>query len=158
MEDPRTCYKATKNIISALTTLRSERSTSLSGSPLFVVVSSAGVATEYRDWPILMWLFYGWMLNMQLEDKRLAHKELLKAAAVSDLSQAPLFCFVSVRPSHLEDGEPRGLGQVRDGVVGEGVMGYWIRRDDVAAWMYEKCIVPAEVQEKYLNNNVNVTY
>ena len=112
-----------------------------------------------------MWLFYGWLLNAPIEDKRLAHDALLTASVkggkgVSGKSQDPLVRFVSVRPSHLNDGPGKGMASIRAGCKVKGgkseVMGYSIDKDDVGCWMFEE-FLSGEVRGKWVNECVVVT-
>ena len=130
-----------------------------------LVVSTVGVASTHREWPLLMWIFYGWMLNAPIEDKRLAHDALLTASVKggqgsSAKSQVPLVRFVSVRPSHLNDGPGQGMAKIRAGskVVGgkSQVMGYSIDKDDVGLWMFEE-FLKGEVRSQWVNECVVVT-
>lgn len=99
-----------------------------------------------------------------LEDKRHVHDAVLAAASPvsgKGAEQTPLVRFVSVRPSHLVDGEGRGSGGVRAGVgVVRGkseVMGWQVAREDVGAWMFEK-LCQGEVEEGLVNRCVVVTW
>jgi len=129
------------------------------------MVSSAGVATTYRDWPLLMLPFYRWLLNTMLEDKRRVHDAVLAASSpltASGEEQAPLIRFVSVRPSHLVDGVGLGREKIRASAkVLDGraaVMGYQIAREDVGVWIFEELLGKEEVEKGLVNACVNVTW
>lgn len=167
IEDPHICHKGTTAILSALSTLRSKQAqtqTQQIQAPLFIIISSAGVATTYRDWPLLMLPFYRWLLNTMLDDKRAVHDAVLAAASpvsAGGKEQVPLIRFVSVRPSHLVDGVGLGREKIRASAkVVDGkaeVMGYQIAREDVGMWIFEE-LVGKEVEVGLLNGCVIVTW
>jgi hypothetical protein len=166
LDNPRICTQGVKAIIEALGLLRKEETTKPASTPLFINISTVGVANTYREFPWLMVIFYRWMLNMPIEDKRIAHQALLQASvappATSDTkSGIPLVRFVSVRPSHLSDGVGKGMGQIRAGHrVNDGraeIMGYSIDKEAVGMWMFES-FMKNEIREEWNNEAVTVTY
>ncbi|KAG0653000.1 Flavin reductase (NADPH) [Hyphodiscus hymeniophilus] len=134
--NPHVCESATANILSALSALSADPATI---DPLLVLLSTTGISSKSRDIPLLMLPLYHWVLPVPHADKK-----ALESLAIRSGRR-----WVLVRPSFLMNGEARGLGAVRTGVEvpgerkGEGedhAVGYTIRREDVALWIYEACV------------------
>ena len=65
--------------------------------------------------------------------------------------------YVNVKPSLLMDGEGKGLDKVRSGVDEEPAVGYFVRRQDVGLFMFEK-LVRDGVPKEWENKGVSITY
>lgn len=148
LDEPTICQDAMDTILAALRDLSPKR------LPLLTVVSSSGVHPELRrDYPVLGWPLWGWMIKPMLEDKRVMEHNIFSAAKAGGLFRG----FIVVRPTHLVDGPRKGMGQIQQGWDGKPTIGYTIGRDDVGLWMFEK-IVEARDHGAFLNQGVTLTY
>jgi hypothetical protein len=154
-EDQHICEEGTKCILQALGEVEAEGKVTKSvNGPKFAVLSTTGISEKARDIPIAMVPFYHWVLHVPHADKK-KMEEALKASGRR---------FVAVRPSFLIDGEPKGLEHVRTSTEGgekdgETAIGYVIKRDDVARWVFEECVRGGEQKwNKWEGKMVTLTY
>lgn len=109
-------------------------------SPRFVGISSTGLSTTGRDVAIPMLPVYRILLVPMHADKRKMEAAIMQSGL--------RWCIV--RPSHLTDGESKGLKSVKVGVevvnkdgkaeLIKREIGYSIRREDVGLWIFEELI------------------
>ena len=113
---------------------------SKAAGPRIVIISSTGISNTGRDIAIPMIPVYRTLVKIPHVDKRKMEANVLKSGA--------RWCLV--RPSHLTNGESKGLNSIKVGVEvvnkkGEAELvnreiGYSIRREDVALWIFEELI------------------
>lgn len=159
------CQIGTRNIVTALSDIRHKGEGgdkhTMGGQrakkPLLVVLSTTGITSASRDIPLLMVPFYHYVIAAPHEDKR-AMEDYLKSSAVS--SSQP---WIAIRPSLLlgdGKGEHTGtkvrVGTERDGKHEELAVGYTIKREDVAYWIFQE-IINGEWEDK-VGTAITLTY
>jgi len=132
LDDPNVCGTAMATLVSAISTLRSEKG--VAGRPRIVVVSTTGISNHGRDVPVMFVPLYHVMLKGPHVDKKAMEDKLV--ASGED--------FVIVRPSLLNDGET--TKDIKVGVEDPAkgwerkALGYFISREDVGRWIFENCL------------------
>jgi nucleoside-diphosphate-sugar epimerase len=153
IDDLHICEQGTKNILSAISDIKSDPAQSSSSvahgigheddinkvqGPLLVVLSTTGISSAGRDIPLLMAPLYHGLLGPPHVDKR-AMEDLLRSS-----SSQP---WVIIRPSLLRGdgkGEPTGkkirVGIEKDGKHEKLAIGYTIKREDVGYWIFKEIV------------------
>ena len=153
VDDLHICEQGTKNILSAISNIKSDPSSSASSvsdgigheddtnkvqSPLLVVLSTTGISSAGRDIPLLMTPLYYGLLGPPHKDKR-AMEDVLRSSS----SQA----WIAIRPAFLGGdgkGEPTGkkirVGTEKDGKHEKLAIGYTIKREDVGYWIFKEIV------------------
>ncbi|KAL2752358.1 hypothetical protein ACRALDRAFT_1065506 [Sodiomyces alcalophilus JCM 7366] len=150
--DRDVCNKAMTALLEALRGLRAR---GVAGRPRLSVVSTNGI-TERRDFPLLAYPLYHYMLKIPHADKRIMEDALFAEAARGGEGEA----WTIVRPSLLTDGPLSGKTircSVHDPVAGtwdNDVIGWTISREDVGKWIWENVLRDG----KYLYKAVSITY
>jgi hypothetical protein len=113
---------------------------SKAAGPRIAIISSTGISTTGRDIAILMIPVYRTVVKISHVDKRKMEANVLQSGAK--------WCLV--RPSHLTNGESKGLKSIKVAVEvlnnkGEAELvkreiGYYIRRENVGLWIFEERI------------------
>lgn len=152
--DPTICEVGTRNIIEKLSDLQTENMAGPSKPSKLIILSTTGIS-EKRDIPLMIKPFYHWGLAIPHNDKK-------KMEDIVIDSQWP---WVLVRPSFLLDGDSKGLASIKTGTElpsarskAEHAIGYTIRREDVALWIYEECVSSSGHWDKWTRNCVSLTY
>ncbi|KAG0650166.1 hypothetical protein D0Z07_3337 [Hyphodiscus hymeniophilus] len=155
-ESERTvCEDGMNCILSSITETRAEGAEG--DDPKIVVISTKGCSTERREVPVLMIPVYAVFVRIPIIDKR----KMETAVRKSGLK----WCIL--RPSHLTDGESKGLAKVRIGVeksqkggkseTQSEEIGYSIRREDVGLWIYQELVCGGGTEE-WEGKIVGLTY
>jgi nucleoside-diphosphate-sugar epimerase len=143
--DESICEDAANTILHALSELEAEgKSSSLTGGPEMVLLSTTGISEKSRDIPIAMIPLYRWMLHVPHEDKKNMEK-------LMHHGEGKARNWVLVRPSFLVDGGSKGLEKIRVSTETPGAsakeqekesvaIGYTISREDVGLWIFEECV------------------
>ncbi|ROW04975.1 hypothetical protein VPNG_07033 [Cytospora leucostoma] len=161
-DDPHVCENAMKTLLDALSDARKTTgATGATGHPRIVAISSTGLSTHGRDYPLALWPLYHIMLKGAHADKRAMETLLVESGEA----------FVIVRPSLLKDApDPETVSEkaavkspIRVGVEDPRVgrleskeVGYTITRDDVGRWIFEEIL--SDGGEKWTGKIVSVTH
>lgn len=157
--DHTICEVGTRNIIEKLSELETEYKGAAASLPAasktkLVILSTTGISKK-RDVPLAVVPFYHWGLAIP-------HKDKMKMEQVVTSSSFP---FVLVRPSFLLDGTGKGLAGIRTGTETPTedtkpahAVGYVIKREDVALWIYEECVSERAHWSKWNGKCVSLTY
>jgi hypothetical protein len=152
VDDLHICERGTKNILSAISEIKSDTSSSASSiidgsgheddtnkvpSPLLVVLSTTGISSAGRDIPLLMAPLYG-LMGPPHKDKR-AMEDVLRSS-----SSQP---WIAIRPAFL-GGDGKGeltgkkikVGTEKDGKHEKLAIGYTIKREDVGYWIFKEIV------------------
>ena len=153
--DKTVCEEGMKCILASIAEVRTEGAKG--PGPRIVAISTKGCSTQRREVPLMMVPVYRALVHHPIIDKRKMEADIL--------SSGLRWCIL--RPSHLTDGECRGLRKIRVGVevpkkggnselISEA-MGYGIRREDVGLWIYEK-LISGGGEEDWEGKIVGLTY
>lgn len=149
LADPEVCQKGMKALLEALEGLRAQ---GVQGRPLMAVCSTTGL-NEKRDYPLLFYPIYHWLLATPHADKR-AMEELLSKSGER---------YVVVRPSLLVDGDNKeskvrvGVEDIRTGEIEEKEVGYTISRGAVGRWVFLKVLDRSD-EKGYEGKAVSLTW
>ncbi|KAK7733000.1 hypothetical protein SLS53_008329 [Cytospora paraplurivora] len=157
-DDPHVCENAMKILLDALSDVRKTTgATGVAGHPRIVAISSTGLSTHGRDYPLALWPLYHIMLKGAHADKRAMETLLVESGEA----------FVIVRPSLLKDAPDSenaadkspirvGVEDPRVGRLESKEVGYTITRDDVGRWIFEETL--SDCGEKWTGKIVSVTH
>ncbi|ROT38094.1 NAD(P)-binding protein [Sodiomyces alkalinus F11] len=156
--DRDVCNKALTALLEALRGLRAR---GVVGRPRLSVVSTNGIA-DRRDFPLLAYPLYHYMLKIPHDDKRVMEDALFREAARGEGEEGEEEgeAWTIVRPSLLTDGALSGKTircSVNDPIArtwDNDVVGWTISREDVGKWMWENVLRDG----KYLYKAVSITY
>lgn len=145
-EDPQCCRKAAVVLIEAINNLKN---TGHTGNPQIVAFSTTGLSKFGRDYPLLLFPVYGWLLKAAHEDKEIMENKFIESGIP----------FTIVRASLLKDGATDKAVRVgvEDPKTGRESLniGYFIARDDAGKWVAENFVFREE--KKYLNKIAMIT-
>lgn len=150
--DPDVCKKGMATLLEALRSVRETQA--LKGRPLISIVSTNGIADTGRDFPLLLYPVYHYMLATPHADKKVME------AAVQESGER----FVLVRPSLLMDGDcPEktirvGVEDVQSTKIEKKEVGYSISRGAVGRWIYENVLARADDKLAYEGKAVSITW
>lgn len=149
LPDPEVCQKGMKAVLQALEGLRTE---GVQGKPLISVVSTTGL-TDKRDFPLLFYPLYHWLLATPHADKRAMEEILAKSPER----------YVIIRPSLLVDNDNKeskvrvGVEDIKTGEVEEKEVGYTISRGAIGRWMFFK-VLDRSGEKGYEGKAVSLTW
>ncbi|KXL50542.1 hypothetical protein M433DRAFT_84451 [Acidomyces richmondensis BFW] len=154
LNDPRICQDGGASILDALHQLQTDN------KPLLVNVSTTGIKTyegQPCDVPVAFIPFYHWFLSVPHKDKKVLEDNLAAHMQLPE-DERVLEAYVNVRPSLLQDGKGKGWERVREGSEEKPAVGYFIHREDVGRWMFEKLVKSGvELKGKWKNAGVTIT-
>lgn len=154
LNDPRICQDGGASILDALHQLQTDN------KPLLVNVSTTGIKTyegQPCDVPVAFIPFYHWFLSVPHNDKKVLEDNLAAHMQLPE-DERVLEAYVNVRPSLLQDGKGKGWERVREGSEEKPAVGYFIHREDVGRWMFEKLVKSGvELKGKWKNAGVTIT-
>lgn len=152
--DPTICEVGTRNILEKLSDLQNENMAGPSRPSKLIILSTTGIS-ERRDIPLMIKPFYHWGLAIPHNDKK----------KMEDIVIDSKWPWLLIRPSFLLDGESKGLAYIRTGAEipsakskAEHAIGYTIRREDVALWIYEECVSGSGHWDRWCRKCVSLTY
>ena len=154
MADPDVCKRGMSTLLEALQRVRRENMGESESRPLLSIVSTTGIAAAGRDFPLLLYPLYHYMLAAPHVDKKVMEETVAGSGER----------FVLVRPSLLVDGDCEaravrvGVADVRSGNVESKEVGYAISRGAVGRWMYANVLARAEEENKFEGKAVTVTW
>ncbi|KAF4609626.1 hypothetical protein G7Y89_g15829 [Cudoniella acicularis] len=135
IEDPTLCADGMSIILSSL------RARKPVTKPLLVAISTTGLSKYGRDYPLLLFPIYAWLLHVPHMDKHLMEEAVIEAVKGEE---AVLGEYAVVRASLLTSGEALGMGKIRwqveDGAVTKNAIGYTISRNDVGGFIFEEMV------------------
>ena len=168
--DPDVCKRGMAALLDALRQVRrdlgggaQDRCRGRGRGPLLAIVSTTGIAGAGRDFPLLLYPLYHYVLAAPHADKKVMERDVAASAER----------FVLVRPSLLVDkdkdkdkgkgkdhcGVRVGVEDVRSGRVESREIGYAISRAAVGRWMYENVLARAgEEEHEFDGKAVSITW
>lgn len=146
LEDPECCRKGAAILLEAISNLRDSGAT---GSPHIVMFSTTGISRFGRDYPLLLFPVYKWLLHVPHIDKRITEDRFVDSGLP----------FTIVRGSLLRTGETNKTVRVgvEDPKTGResSAIGAFISREDAGKWVADKLILSKE--KKYVNKLLMIT-
>ena len=151
LHDPTICADTMATLFSALGDLRAEGIITEQTRPRLVAISTTGTDKKTRDVPWGYYALYHWLLAVPHKDKRIMESVIARATTASE-AESLIANFTIARPTLLIDGESKGVEKVNAGWMphpeavnatakgGKPAMGYTMRRADVGAWIFERCV------------------
>ncbi|KAL6850582.1 hypothetical protein ACO1O0_007706 [Amphichorda felina] len=158
--DPDVCKRGMATLLDALRQVRRDLGGGAQDGrrgPLLAIVSTTGIADAGRDFPLLLYPLYHYVLAAPHADKKVMERDVAASAER----------FVLVRPSLLVDkdkdkdhcGVRVGVEDARSGRVESREVGYAISRAAVGRWMYENVLARAgEEQHEFDGKAVSITW
>ncbi|KAJ5710896.1 hypothetical protein N7488_005052 [Penicillium malachiteum] len=145
-EDPQCCRKASAVMVAAIANLRNGGA---SGNPHIAAFSTTGLSKFGRDYPLLLFPIYGWLLKAAHEDKEIMENRFIESGLP----------FTIVRASLLTDGatEKKVRVGIEDPKTGRESLniGYFISREDAGKWTAENLVFKED--PSYLNKIAMIT-
>ena len=146
LEDPNCCRKGAAVLIDAINKLRREGAT---GNPHIVGFSTTGLSKFGRDYPLVLYPVYAWLLKVPHKDKELMESQFIKSGQP----------FTMVRASLLNNGatDKKVRVGVEDPETGRESteIGYFISREDSGKWVADNLII--NENKKYVNKIASIT-
>ncbi|KAI1378467.1 NAD(P)-binding protein [Hypoxylon crocopeplum] len=150
LDDPHVCENGITALHEAIAKVR-EQCGEEGWTPRVVVLSTCGLSTAGRDYPLATLPIYKIMLKVPHVDKRAMEK------AVVEGEKRLGYTYTIVRPSLLSD-DAAPQKEIRVGVDDDFVVGYAISRDDTGRWIYENLLDQKVEMGKYENRVVTLTW
>jgi hypothetical protein len=154
MQDPTVCQDAGATILKALSELKPKEGQ----KPLMINVSTTGIPPKGKPWDVPWW--FSWLYRVLLHaahaDKRVLQENLAQHVQLPE-SEKVIKGYINTKASLLQDGEAKGVDQVREGVEDAPAVGYFIRRADVGLFIFER-LIKGEPKAEYWNKGVCITY
>ncbi|KAF7717037.1 Uncharacterized protein PECH_003147 [Penicillium ucsense] len=146
IEDPNCCRNGAAALTEAISQLRSKGAT---GHPHIVLFSTTGISRYGRDYPLILYPIYKWLLEEAHEDKKITEDRFIESGET----------FTIIHGSLLTNGETQKEVQVgiEDPQTGResAAIGYFISREDSGKWIADNII--KHNAEKYTNKIVMIT-
>ncbi|CAF3581841.1 unnamed protein product [Fusarium graminearum] len=147
LDDPKVCQVGMNVVLECVAQLRSKGAT---GRPLIVALSTTGTSRFGRDYPLALFLIYGYALKVPHQDK-IAMEEKLAGSGED-------FCIV--RASLLVNGKSEtpvrvGVEDPKTGRESQEI-GYTISREDAGRWIAENLIL--QRKSDYVNKIASITW
>lgn len=148
-DDPQVCQKGMATLLTAITQLRAEGAV---GKPHVTVCGTTGMSKFGRDYPILLFWMYQWVLKVPHKDKEVMEDRLVSSGED----------FTIVHCSLLTDGGDTAT-KIRVGVedpktgLESRAIGYTISREDAGKWFAENLVLVRK-DPNYLNKIAAITY
>ncbi|GMF72850.1 unnamed protein product [Aspergillus oryzae] len=149
LDNPTICQDAVRTILAA--------SRALGAKPVLIAISSVGLTTKKRDWPIALAPLNYWLLREPHADKKVMEETIFEEMSKPDEDRA-IRDYTLVRPSWFTNGEGVGLGKIRAGTEMNPAVGYTICRNDVGLWIFENFLRrPLQLDNPYLGRPISIT-
>lgn len=150
LDNPTVCQDGIQTILSA-----ARLSSGTGHKPILTVISTTGITDKHRDVPYAMMPLYSWMLKVPHEDKKVM-ETLIRNESAKSVDERGIGEYIIVRPSTLTDSKGVELDKIRTGVEDEPAVGYFIAREDVGQWVFQKLVKPGLASD-YLGKTVSIT-
>lgn len=150
LDNPTVCQDGVRTILAASRLLHH---TEHDSKPTLVVVSTTGLDDQRRDVPLLEMPLYYWLLKVPHKDKKIM-ETMIREEVQKPASERAIQDYTIARASLLTDGAGYGVDKVRAGSEEKPATGYYISRNDVGRWMFEKLV---KSRGEYSNKVVSIT-